>query len=106
MTLAVAAEALNFEELARVTNYLQGKRGADLETAVQEALTATDATMFNRVLNQIRNLLGDEIGRRDKWASDFVSGRKLEPLAALRQETQVDFHKVGTYAAAMELLSQ
>jgi hypothetical protein len=106
MTLAVVPEALNFDELARITNYLQGKRGADLETAVEEALTATDASVLTRVLNQIRSVLGSEISHRDKWASDFVSGRKLMPIAAVRQDSQVDLRKVGTYAAAMQLLAE
>jgi hypothetical protein len=85
-TLAIVPERLSLEELARITNYLQGKRGSDLETAVNEALTASDAPTYQKVVNVIRGILGEEIKNKERWAERFVSGREMVPVSVLRGE--------------------
>ena len=104
-TLAIVPERLNLEELARITHYLQGKRGTALETAVDEALTATEAGVYQRAVNAIRNVLSDDIKRKEEWAENFVSGKELISIRELRSDygEKVDFRKVATYAAAKEL---
>ena len=114
-TLAIVPPGFHKDELARITYYLQGKRGADLETAVDEALATTDVGTFRKLVTQIRALLGDkEINQKERWTERFVRGpdtatsdQPVLPIAQLRTQyrEQVDFRKLGTYAAAMELVS-
>lgn len=105
-TLAVVPDGFNRAELARITAYLQGKRGADLEIAVQEALTAGDLTAFQKASIRIKSLIGDEIANKERWAERFVGGADKPTPGQLRAEREtVDFQKLGTYAAAMELIA-
>jgi hypothetical protein len=58
--LALIPAVYSEEELERITLYLQGKRGADLEIAVNEALNATEAEQYDKAVAWIRELLGDD----------------------------------------------
>ena len=107
LPLAYIPPEFSREELARITNYLQGKRGADLEIAVREALTAGQVGVFEEATLKIKSLLGDdEIAKKEHWAENIVNGGEMTPIPELQPEKakDVDFHKVAIYAAAMELL--
>jgi hypothetical protein len=105
-TLAIIPAKLNVEELARITYFLQGQTGAQLETSVQEAVTARDAGVYQKAANRVREFLGNEIKNKERWAENFVSGKELVTISQLRNDYQnkVDMAKVATYAAAMELI--
>jgi hypothetical protein len=106
-TQAVDPENLSHEELARVTYFLQGKKGADLEIAVNEALTAGDVGMWKKALTQIHSVLGSpEIVKHKEWVEDFVNGKEPRPTALLRKGefSDVDWRSVANYAAAIELI--
>jgi hypothetical protein len=104
-TLAIVHPNMNIEELARITNYLLGKRGADLENAVEAALTAAEPSGFRKAVNSVRSILGSEIKSKEEWTRRFISGEKIFPVDALRNEP-IDMRRVATYAAALELTSE
>ena len=106
LPLAYVPPEFSREELARITYYLQGERGVALEIAVQGALTAGDLSFSNKAMIEIKSLLGDEIAKKEHWAENIVTGAKMTSVAELRSPDarDVDFHKVATYAAAMELV--
>lgn len=107
-TLAIVPDGFSKEELSRITSYLMGKRGADLEIAVQEALIAADLGTLKRVQIRIQEILGDEeLKNKESWAERMVNGKDKTPVPVLRTEfrDKVDFRSVATYAAAMQLLT-
>jgi hypothetical protein len=104
MSLAFVPTGYDSEELARITYFLQGKRGADLEIAVTEATTATELSDFQRNLLRIRDILGsDELRNKERWAERIVGNTPTEDIVKL---SYIDFRKVGTFCAAMELERQ
>ena len=108
MTLAVVPARLSVEELARITNYLRGRRGFGLEIAVNEALQARDAGVYQEALILIRSIIGDEIEKREQWAERFVKGERMVSAKLLETEysEQINPRDVANYAAAMALLSE
>ncbi len=106
LTLAIIPERLSLPELARITYYLQGQRGADLEIKVREALIAGDLGAFEKAKIRVRELIGDEIKNKERWAENFVTGKEMVKIDALRSDyrSKVDMGKVATYAAAMEII--
>ena len=110
MTLAIVPAHYSFEEVARITHYLQGRRGADLEIAVNEALIADNLGLLQKARLKIDEILGkDNLQNKERWAEILVNGEKpdgkLMSVAELGKmdRENVDFHNVGNYAAAMEL---
>ncbi|WP_133624608.1 hypothetical protein [Phyllobacterium brassicacearum] len=106
MTLAIRPAMYNIAELSRITYFMRGERGANLEIAVEAALRERDLNFYDRAEIRIRNLLGDEIANRTQWAQKMVYGEKMYPAADLANVNAdfVDFHAVAVYAAAMESL--
>jgi hypothetical protein len=105
-TLAIVPERLNRAELARITYYLQGQRGADLEISVRAACRAGDLGSFQRLAIRIDEIIRDEIRNKERWAENFISGEELATIDALRSHPKsiIDMDMVGTYAAAMEII--
>jgi hypothetical protein len=104
MTLAIVPSGFSFEELARITQYMQGKRGADLEIAVREAITAGDVGLLERWRLTIEGIFGnDELKNKERWAENVVGTFPVEKFRDVSRDT-IDFEKVATYAAAMELV--
>jgi hypothetical protein len=103
-TLGIVPERLSFEELARITNYLQGKRGADLENAVNAALIASDVAEWEKWRNVIQSILGNEIANKERWAENFVSGKRLIATDIIKRERAGDLRNAANYAAGMELI--
>lgn len=101
LTLAIVPVSLNLEELSRIIYYLQGERGAQLESAVDQALTAGNAGMFSEARNLVMSILSDEIKNKELWASNFVNGRKRIKTGYLKPD---DLRKIANYAAAMEII--
>jgi hypothetical protein len=105
MSLAIVPTGFNFEELARITNFLRGKRGAALELAVQEALTAGDVSLYERAKLVIQDILGsDELRNKERWAENFIGSTPIEKIRDARET--IDLKNVANYAAAMELERQ
>lgn len=106
MTLAIVPAKFSKEELARITHYLQGERGVDLEIAVREAIATDDLGRFEKFRISIESLLKDEIKNKERWAENFVNGKSRMTVAELRTlgPDNVDLGQVANYAAAMELV--
>ncbi|MBI1179717.1 MAG: hypothetical protein GC201_04110 [Alphaproteobacteria bacterium] len=102
-TLAVVPARLSHEELARITYYLRGKRGADLEIAVREALQAADMSALDAAMTRISKIFGDDIDLKEDWAKRFVSGGDMRDIAALREDREISFRDVANFAAAATL---
>jgi len=102
MTLAFVPFGYNAEEVARITHFLEGKRGADLELAVQQAVTAGDVGWYDATKIWISFILGDEVERKERWAERVVG---VDPAQAVIAAGG-DFQAVATYGAAMEILRQ
>lgn len=105
-TLGFVPANLSRDELARVTLFLEGKRGADLEIAVHEALREPGFGPSSKLWILIQSLLGDEIRNKEHWAENFLKGEHVMTAEEVRRlgPKEVDFAKVATYAAAMELV--
>jgi hypothetical protein len=105
LPLALIPALYSKEELARITYFMQGERGAQLEELVDAAIRTSDRSKFENAARRISNVLGlDKLEqRRERWLERFFSGEKLTPMDQLRETKEVDFGKVGTYAAAQEL---
>jgi hypothetical protein len=102
MTLAIKPARFSREELARITYYLQGERGADLEIAVREAIRAPEIGVFEKWRIYIASILGDEVKNRERWAENLLKGKTMQTAEELKND--VDFAQVGNYGAAMEIL--
>jgi len=99
MSLAIVPAGYSFEEVSRIANYLEGKRGADLEIAVREAITEGNVGEFEKLKLKIEELLGnDELKNNQRWAEDVVGTTPVEKFS------DVQFEKLGTYGAAMEIV--
>jgi hypothetical protein len=106
MSLAFVPYGYDAEEIARITHFLQGKRGTDLEMAVQQAITTGDVRWREAAKLWIAFILGsEEVERKESWAQRVVGGDPPEAVASAGLEN-ADFRKVATYGAAMELLRQ
>ena len=106
MTLAIVPSGFNYEELARITNYLQGDRGAQLEIAVREAVKAGDVSEYEKWKLRIQELLGnDELKNKERWAENMVGATPVEKVREAPRDT-IDLQKVATYGAAMETVRQ
>lgn len=105
MTLAIRPSMYNREELTRITLFMRGERGAELEIAVQSAIRERDIGTFEKLKIQIKNLIGDEIAYRTEWAHRMVYGKEMISLQQLSGEG-VDMQKVATYAAAMVIIGE
>lgn len=108
MSLAIVPDVFNADELRRITYFLRGERGANLEIAVQEAARAEELSEFRSAVIRVRELMGDEIGNRERWAQRFTSGDRTMTVAEFREKGRdgVDMRRVGNYAAAMVLISR
>lgn len=100
MTVAVIPAYYNLSELARITNFMRGERGKQLEIAVQEALTARDLSEFQKFMFSVREYLGEEFERQNRWAEDVVGGEERF-IATSSDIPQEDFAALATYGAAM-----
>jgi hypothetical protein len=99
MSLAIVPTGYSPEEVSRITNYLEGKRGADLEIAVREAITEGSVGELEKMKLRVEEILGfDELKNKEHWAENVVGTTPVEKFS------NVQFEKVGTYAAAMELV--
>ncbi len=105
-TQAIVPAYLNSEELARITYFLQGERGASLEIAVNEALRAEDLSIYTQALVWIRNILGDEINNQNKWAERFIAGGNMVSVEDLRRKggDDINMRDIANYAAGMILV--
>lgn len=102
MSLAFVPYGFSGSEIARITYYLQGQRGADLEIAVREAIRA-DVSELEKIKVRIDYLLGkDETVWKDRWIERVVGGDSVEAL--LKDADKVSFQRLATYGAAMELI--
>lgn len=99
MSLAIVPAGYSFDDVSRIANYLEGKRGADLEIAVDEAIRGSDMRELEKLKLKIEELLGsDELKKNEQWAEDLVGTTPVEKFS------DVQFEKLGTYAAAMEIV--
>jgi hypothetical protein len=107
MTLAIVPAYYSAEELARITLFMEGLRGAELELAVREAIIREPPGLFEQVVTRIRSLLGDrELRNKEVWADRIVNGEHrlpIDEIAAIDRD-RIDFRKVAYYGAAMELV--
>jgi hypothetical protein len=107
LPVALVPAEYNLEELARITYYMQGERGRDLENAVHDAISTEDPNVFTKAVNYIRDIFvkdgQDEY--RQQWAERFFSGKTMVTLDQLREQSikSVDFDKIGAYRAAQYL---
>jgi hypothetical protein len=101
MSLAVVPAELSADDVFWVVNYLEGKRGAELKIAVDEAIQARRDGIVEEAITRIRLLFGDDYARaREIWARRFSHGGKLLTAEELNGE---DFEKIARFGAAMEL---
>ncbi|QKK15421.1 hypothetical protein [Rhizobium indicum] len=100
MTLAVIPAHYNASEVARITEYLRGERGAQLEIAVQQALRARDIGEWNKISIFLYTYLGTEVARRNDWVERLIAGSDMIPTEKL---TNDDFKAVSLYGAAMNI---
>jgi hypothetical protein len=108
MTLAFVPAFYSSEELARITLFMQGLRGAELEIAVREAILRPPG-VFEQVVLRIRDLLGsEELRNREVWADRVVNGERRRPAEVIKAISgdNIDFKKVADYGAAMELVRE
>ncbi len=99
MSLAIVPAGYSFEEVSRIVTYLEGKRGADLEIAVLEAIRDSDMGGLEKLKLKIGELLGsDELKRNERWAEDLVGTTPVDKF------NDAQFEKLGTYGAAMEIV--
>ena len=105
-TQAIVPAEWSREELARITYFMRGDRGASLEKAVLAALSAGDTSVLDEVSLWIKNLLGDEIENKEHWAQRFLVGGPRISLRELREKTpdDISLRSVANYAAAMVIL--
>jgi hypothetical protein len=105
--LAVVPAQYSLEELARITYYMQGQRGSQLENAVREAISTDDPGAFDKLVSYIRGILKEdgEDKYHEQWAERFFNGKTMLTLDQLHDHSQkdVDFDKIGTYEAAQKL---
>ncbi len=103
-TLAVVPLLMNPEELAAITAFLRGDRGAALDIAVRDALKADGASNWDQVVLPLLELLGAE-QNCEGWVRRFFSGEPLETLDTIREQygERIDMGLVATYGAANEL---
>jgi hypothetical protein len=105
MTLAIVPAYYSSEELARITYFMQGERGAHLELAVREAIAARPVGWLEQLATHIRELLGDEeLTNKERWAERVVNGGGRRSAREVATLDTVDFNRVATYGAAMELV--
>jgi hypothetical protein len=106
-TQAIVPARLNFDELVRITYFLQGERGARLEIAVNEALKARDLDIYEETVIMIKDILGEEIQHQNDWAERFVSGEKMVSVDDLKRDfaDDINMRAVGNYAAGMILVA-
>jgi len=79
LDLAIVPANLSAEDVAWVTNYLAGDRGAALAQAVEEAIQAREKSALESAIYIIRyKLFGGDYERvREIWARRFVSEGKM-----------------------------
>ncbi len=109
LPLALIPASYSFPEMARITYYMQGARGAVLENLVNAAIGAPDPGWFQSLVQTIRVVLGmDESEQKhEQWVERFFSGEQMMTVEELKEHgREVDFRKVATYAAAHELLKR
>ncbi|MDK4737223.1 hypothetical protein [Rhizobium sp. CNPSo 3490] len=105
MTLAIRPARYNREELARITLFMRGERGAKLEIAVESAIRERDIGIFEKLRIFTQELMGDEIKNRTDWARRMAYGKEMVSLQQLSGE-EIDMQKVATYAAAMVIVGE
>jgi hypothetical protein len=109
VTLAVTPVALSYEKLVRITQYLQGKRGVDLERAVNDVLHTDNESLLQQSIDTIKLVfaeLSGGVSANEDWARSFVEGEKMIPTDLLvdAEKLGVNMQAVANYAAAMEIL--
>ena len=101
MDLAISPAYYSAEDLNWITEYLWGKRGDDLDVAVDEAIRANDKSAVRAIVIRIRDLFGNQYARaREIWARRFAQGERMTPVNELHD---VNFRSVGDFGAAMVL---
>lgn len=105
-TQAIVPAEWSREELARITHFMRGERGASLEKAVLSALSAGDTGVLDGLKLWLENLLGDEIENKERWAQRFLEGGPRISSRELREKTPDDINmkSVANYATAMVVL--
>jgi hypothetical protein len=109
LTLAVTPVNLNTERLIRITKYLQGSRGIELENAVNDILLADTQGEFDRnyhrVMTLLRGMFSDDISKKEGWVRYFLEGAKVNPadeVANRIEKQEINLRAVANYAAARE----
>jgi hypothetical protein len=107
LPVALVPAEYNLDELARITFYMQGERGKELETAVSDAIRTDDPGEFKRLVGIITDIFhkdGEAI-YGEQWAQRFFSGKQMITLDQLREKPikDVDFDEIGSYEAAQQL---
>jgi hypothetical protein len=107
LPVALVPAQYNLDELARITYYMQGARGKELETAVSDAISTDDPGKFKQLVALITGIFqkDGEANYGEQWAQRFFSGKQMITLDQLREQSQknVDFDKIGSYEAAQQL---
>lgn len=107
LPVALVPAQYNLDELARITYYMQGARGKELETDVSDAIRTDDPGEFKRLVGLISDIFHEdkEAIYGEQWAQRFFSGKQMITLDQLREQSQknVDFDKIGSYEAAQQL---
>jgi hypothetical protein len=98
MTQAVVPAFLNSEEIARLSFYLQGRRGVELEIAVREALAATELWLYEEAWLRVQSIFSDSGFSYER----LFHGERMTPMAEL---SDIEVRSLALLAAADILVS-